>query len=113
MSEEAAAFVKRWIADNIKNDPAFDGDLDARADDAIARLRADAVSEGIAESDADLDASVLYGALTQAIEETAVPAAGSPKDSYASANSQPVLRGLKAAVAAGCPRGGVHCQEVA
>ena len=76
MSEEATAFVKRWIADNIKNDPTFDGDLDARADDAIARLRADAVSEGIPESDADLDGSVLYGALAKAIEVPSDPGAG-------------------------------------
>jgi hypothetical protein len=76
MSEEAAALVKRWIADNIKNDPTFDGDLDARADDAIARLRADAVSEGIPENDADLDGSVLYGVLAKAIMAASGPAAG-------------------------------------
>jgi len=76
MSEEAAAFVKRWIADNIKNDPAFDGDLDTRADDAIARLRADAVSEGIPESDAELDGSALYGAIAKSIEATSYLGAG-------------------------------------
>ena len=76
MREEAAAFVKRWIADNIKNDPTFDGDLDARADDAIARLRADAVSEGIPENDARLDGSVLYGVLAKAIAATSDPGAG-------------------------------------
>ena len=75
MGEQAAAFVNRWIADNIRNDSSFTGDLDAHADDAIARLRADAVSNGIPESDADLDGSVLYGALTKAMKEAADPTA--------------------------------------
>ena len=76
MAETASSFVRDWISENVRNDPFFDGDVDARIVDTMTRLKTAAKEAGIEPNDPELASDLLEDLIEAAIEETSDPELG-------------------------------------
>jgi hypothetical protein len=69
MAEAASSFVRDWIRENVVNDSAFDGDVDARLGDTVARLIAAAKEADIEQDDPEMAPDLLRDLIGAAIKE--------------------------------------------
>ncbi|GJE57385.1 hypothetical protein EKPJFOCH_3899 [Methylobacterium thuringiense] len=80
MSDRPSSFVRDWISENIRNDPTFEGDVDARTAKTIEELKNEARKAGLDMTDPELDDDLLWDEVHAAIEMTHDPMAGGIKD---------------------------------
>lgn len=80
MAESPSGFTRDWIAEHVRNDPTFDGDVPVRTAAILASLKRDAKAAGLDMTDPELNDDLLTDEISAAIESTYDPMAGGFKD---------------------------------
>lgn len=76
MAENPSSFVRDWISENVRSDPSFSGDIEARVAEIVTRLTSASREAEIPQDDPELAPDLLRDLIKAAIETVPHPAPG-------------------------------------
>lgn len=76
MAENPSNFVRDWISENVRSDPSFSGDIEARVAEIVTRLTSASREAEIPQDDPELAPDLLRDLIKAAIETVPHPAPG-------------------------------------